>query len=120
MSRDPNKLDAFRLADELAIVVYENTRRWPSSDGDGIRSQLRRAAISASVNIIEGCARRSKGDYARFIDIALGSASEADYLISLSSRIGLLEAESHRRCCNLSSRVVRALQKLLDAIEAFP
>jgi four helix bundle protein len=120
MSRDPNKLDAFKLADELAILVYEETRRWPAADRDGLRSQLRRAAISSALNIIEGCARRSGKDYARFIDISLGSASEAMYLIDFSNRVGLMATDTHQRCRNLSSRVVRATQKLLDAIQAFP
>jgi four helix bundle protein len=120
ISRDPNKLDAFKLADELAVLVYHETRPWPPADREGIRFQLRRVAISAAVNVIEGCARRSERDYARFIDISLGSASETMYLIDLSNRIGLIADEAHQRCRNLSSRVVRARQKLLDAIEAFP
>jgi len=120
MSRDPHKLDAFALADRLAIQVHEQTRSWPAADRDGIGSQLRRAAISSAVNIVEGCARRSEKEYARFIDIAIGSASETAYLIDFAHRVRLMNDETHHDCRLLSSRVVRALQKLLDAIERFP
>ena len=117
MSRDRNKLDAFRLADDLAASVYEETRKVSFADED-LRRQLRRAAVSIPANIAEGCGRRSKADYARFLDIALGSASEADYLLDLARRLKVITEPAYGRCKNFSSRTVRALQKLLDAVLA--
>lgn len=118
MARDYNKLDAFHLADDFAALVYEQTRRMP--DDDKIRSQLRRAATSAPQNICEGCARRSKGDYARFLDIALSSATEAVYLLSFSQRVRLLPPEAVEQCTSLGRRTLKALQNLLDAVRDLP
>jgi four helix bundle protein len=118
MARDYNKLDAFHLADDFAVLVYEETRRM--SDEDKIRFQLRRAATSAPQNICEGCARRSKADYARFLDIALSSATEAVYLLGFSQRVRLLPVETVDRCKNLGHRTLKALQKLLDAVRDLP
>jgi four helix bundle protein len=119
MSRDRHKLDAFHLADNLAFSVYEETRSLRIPDED-LRRQLRRAAVSVPANIAEGCGRRSKADYARFLDIALGSANEADYLLDLTRRTNVLNEPAYARCKQLSDRAVRALQKLLDAVLALP
>jgi len=118
MSRDRDKLEAFKLADELALMVYRETRRVGRDDID-LRRQLR-AAVSIPANIAEGCARRARADYARFLDIALGSASEADYLLDLCGRLELLPADVLSRCRNCSERTVSVLQKLFDAVEALP
>jgi four helix bundle protein len=118
MARDYNKLDAFHLADDFAVLVYEETRRM--SDADNLRSQLRRAATSAPQNICEGCARRSRADYARFLDIALSSATEAMYLLRFCERVRLLSPDATEKCRTLGDRTLRALQKLLDAVGNLP
>jgi four helix bundle protein len=98
--------------------VYEGTRNM--SDGDNIRTQLRRAAISAPQNVCEGCARRSRADYARFLDIALSSATEAVYVLGFCQRVRLLPTDTVDTCRNLGNRTLRALQKLLDAVRNLP
>ena len=61
--------------------------------GIGLLSQLRRAAVSVPTNIVEGCARDSEADLARFLDIAFASCRELLYLADLSERLGFLESK---------------------------
>ena len=91
--RDHRKLRAFELADRFAILVYKYTQDFPSNEQFGLTSQLRRSAVSVPSNIVEGCARPTKAEYVRFLDIAYGSASEAKYQISLAARLGFLNGE---------------------------
>jgi four helix bundle protein len=109
MPRDHRKLDAFKLADQLVVAIYIATADFPASERYGLRSQLRRAAVSIPTNIVEGCARESEGDYLRFLDIALGSAREALYLLSLTRRLDLLENDDAQRIEQLGDRVAGAL-----------
>jgi four helix bundle protein len=88
--RDHTKLRAFELADEVAVLVYRVTTKFPKEELYGLTSQMRRAAISVPSNIVEGCARDSQPDYLRFLYIAFGSLRELHYQLSLSKRLGLL------------------------------
>ena len=92
--RDHTKLRAFELADQLATLVYEHTRAFPADERFGLTSQMRRGAVSIASNIVEGCARNSKADYVRFLDMAYGAARELEYQISLAARLGFLTEKS--------------------------
>jgi four helix bundle protein len=88
--RDHTKLKAFKLADEVAILVYGVTTEFPQEELYGLTSQMRRAAISVPSNIVEGCARDSEADYLRFLYIAFGSLRELRYQLDFSKRLGFL------------------------------
>jgi len=89
--RDHTKLRAFALADEITVMVYEATRRFPKDEVYGMTSQMRRAAVSVPSNIVEGCTRASQTDYMRFLEIAFGSLRELHYQCGLSKRLGYFE-----------------------------
>ena len=93
MSRDHRKLEVFRLAEDFAVSIYRDTEGFPPTERYGLQAQLRRAAASVSTNIVEGCARESALDYARFLDIAFASTREATHLIGLSVRLGFMDAK---------------------------
>ena len=88
--RDYRKLRAFHLADEIALTVYEATKKFPKEEMYGLTSQIRRAAVSVSSNIVEGCSRDGEADYLRFLHIAFGSLRELHYQLNLSMRLGFL------------------------------
>lgn len=116
MARDHRKLRAFELADELAIAVYELTQVMPRDERFGLTSQMRRAAVSVPTNIVEGCGRMTQKEYLNFLNIALASARELDYLISLSKRLGFLEPEASRNARRLCDETCRVTTGLTHAI----
>ena len=88
--RDHRNLRAFQLADELAFLVYQDTKDFPREEMFGLTAQIRRSAVSVPSNIVEGCGRQSEADLVRFLDIANGSLRELQYQLSLASRLGYL------------------------------
>ena len=85
------KLNVWQKAHRLTLRIYRNTQRFPADERFGLTSQLRRCGISVAANIAEGCGRGTDLDFARFLQIAMGSASEAEYLLLLAADLGLLE-----------------------------
>ncbi len=92
--RDHRSLRAFQLADELALIIYSETKTFPKEELFGLTSQMRRSAVSVPSNIAEGCGRHSNADLLRFLDIASGSLRELQYQTSLADRLGYLKPGS--------------------------
>ena len=113
MSRDHRKLRVFNLADELVLDVYRSTNGFPIEERYGLQAQLRRAAVSAPVNIVEGCARRTEAEYLHFLNIAAGSTAEAWHLVLLSTRLGFLSDDNAKRL----SEQYRLLASQLEALQ---
>lgn len=120
MGRNHRQLTVFQKADELAVLVYRLTAKFPPDERFELRSQIRRAAVSTPTNIVEGCARDGRRDYARFLDIASGSANEVSYLLDLSARLGVLDPGEFEDCAICAEAVVKMLQKLITAVRRLP
>jgi len=117
MSRDHNKLKVFRQSDELVVDLYRSTQGFPPEERYGIQAQRRRAAVSVPTNLVEGCTRRSTKDYLHFITIALGSASEVCYLLSLARRLEVMPTQVSERLETSYTALVHGLQKLVNALD---
>ncbi len=83
--RSFRELNVWQKAHHFTLEVYRITQKFPDDERFGLVSQLRRAAASIPTNIAEGCGREGERELARFMTIAAGSASEAEYQLLLAS-----------------------------------
>lgn len=95
MEKGYKKLIVWEKADELAYQIYLETKKFPKDEIYGITSQLRRAAISVPVNIVEGQGRQNKNEKRQFTNIALGSLAETEYLLDFCFRLKFLTQEKY-------------------------
>src|SRR5262245_66199935 len=89
-------LQVWHKALHVALLTYGLTKAFPREELYGLVNQLRRAAVSIPTNIAEGCGRGSDRDLARFLYIAMGSASETEYLLLLSHELGYLDSGQYQ------------------------
>jgi four helix bundle protein len=91
--RDFHGLIVWQKAHAIAIKIYQLTQRFPDGERFGLTSQLRRSAASIGSNLAEGCGRGGEAEFARFVQIAMGSASEVEYQLLLARDLGYLASD---------------------------
>jgi four helix bundle protein len=107
--QDFRNLKVWQKAHALTLDVYRGTRSSPPDERFGLTSQLRRSCASVSANLAEGCARGGDADFARFVTIAAGSASETDYHLLLARDLNYLDESAYQSLFNQITEVKRML-----------
>ncbi len=93
--RNYKDLLVWEKAHKLTLAVYKVTVLFPKDERYGLTSQVRRASASIAANLAEGCGRRSDGEMARFVQIAMGSGAELSYHFLLARDIGFMRAAEY-------------------------
>ena len=84
-------LVAWQKAYDLVLQVYEVSKDFPADERFGLTQQVRRAAVSVPSNIAEGWGRNTRGDYARFVDMARGSIYELQTQLQIARGLGYVD-----------------------------
>jgi four helix bundle protein len=116
--RDFRELKVWHKAHQLVLGIYNATKSFPREETYGLTSQVRRAAVSVPANIAEGCGRDTTRDFARFLKIAMGSASELEYLLVLAGDLAFLDPSQTKQLENDTTEVKRMLTALIRRLEA--
>ena len=114
--RDYTKIEAWKLADDLTVAIYQQTQSFPREELYGLTSQLRRACSSVPANIVEGSARESQKDYLHFLHIARASLSETQYFLHPANRLNYLKADDASRLQQQTKQVFACLHGLTVAV----
>jgi four helix bundle protein len=116
--KDFKKQKVWKKAHDLALEIYRATELFPKAELFGLTGQMRRAGVSIPANIAEGCGRDTDADFARFLQIAMGSASELEYHLLLAHELGLLYAPDHERLSNKTTEVKQMLTSFIKKAES--
>lgn len=115
--QDFRELKVWEKAHGVTLEVYRATRSFPADELYGLVSQMRRAAVSVGANISEGCGRETRPDFARFLQVAAGSASELEYHLQVAMDLKYLPPESGHRISNDVRDVKRMLSGLIQKLK---
>ena len=109
-------LEVWNKAHRLTLDVYGLTESFPRTEVFGLTSQLRRAAASIAANLAEGCGRTQR-EFASFIQIAFGSASEVEYHMLLARDLKFITEEDFEQALIRVTEIKRMLNALLKKIQ---
>ena len=114
--RDFHNYIVWQRGHQFALDVYKQTKSFPKDELFGMTSQLRRASTSIPINVAEGCGRRSDAEFAHFLNIAAGSASEVEEELLLSFDLEFLEKEPFLQLDKEVKEIKAMLGKLIETL----
>jgi four helix bundle protein len=115
--RNFREYDVWKRGISFTGGIYNLTRDLPDHEKFGIISQIRRASVSIPSNIAEGCSRHSEKDFARFVEIALGSAFETETLLVICQDVGYLKQEELNKVMDELQVIQRSLNSLYGKLQ---
>ena len=116
MVRNYEDLEVWQKAHALTIELYRVTEGFPRSEIFGLTSQIRRAVASIGANLAEGCGRWGETEMARFVQIAMGSASELHSHLRLAHDLGFLAPADYRSASKDLTSVRQMLTAFLQSL----
>jgi four helix bundle protein len=111
------ELDVFKLSHSLALEIFELTKSFPGGEKFGLVSQMRRAAYSIPMNLMEGGHRLNRREYRQFVGIAKGSAGEMKYQLLLVKDLKYIIEDKYSELIPQYERVSQMLTKLVKSLE---
>ena len=113
---DFHDIQVWQKAYDLTLKIYKSTESFPKHEIYGLTGQIRRAAISIPCNIAEGCVKNSDADFARFLDIAIGSASEVECQLLPARDLKYLEKQKYQELNNEIVEIKRMLTSFIKTL----
>jgi len=115
--RRVEELDVFKLSHSLVLEIFEITKSFPEEEKFGLISQMRRAAYSFPINLMEGAHRLSSREYRQFVGIARGSTGEIKYQLLLVKDLRYISEDQYPSLLSKYERVSQMFTKLSKTLE---
>ncbi len=116
--KDFRSLKVWGKAHALALTIYKSTEQFPKQELYALTNQIQRAAVSVPANIAEGCGKDSDGELKRYFTIAMGSASELEYLLLLAHDLGYLRTDIYQPIHNDLVEMRKMLNAFIQTLKA--
>jgi four helix bundle protein len=116
--KDFRSLKVWEKAHALTLAIYKSTEHFPRQELYSLTNQVQRAAVSVPANIAEGCGKDSDAELKRFFCIAMGSASELEYLLLLARDLGYLPPNLYRPIQNDLVETRKMLNAFIQRLKA--
>jgi four helix bundle protein len=111
-------LRVWEKSHRLTLDIYATSQAFPRDEMFGLTSQIRRASASIGMNIAEGCCRKGDVEMGRFLQIAMGSASEVEYQLLLAHDLDYLRHPAYEQLVVQVVEVKRMLSSLMQKVKA--
>ena len=109
-------LKVWERSHQFTLKIYEVTKSFPKDETYALTSQLRRSASSIPANIAEGCGKNTNQDFAKYLNISLGSSNESEYFIILSKDLNYLSQQDFDMLFVLINEIKAMLMALISKV----
>ena len=116
--KDFRTLKVWEKAHALTLAIYKAMEKFPKQEMYALTSQIQRAAVSIPTNIAEGCGKDSDAELKRYFVIAMGSASELEYLLLLAHDIGYLQTDIYQSMTKDLVEIRKMLNAFIQKLKA--
>ncbi len=116
--KDFRSLKVWEKAHGLTLAIYKSTEQFPKQELYSLTNQIQRAAVSVPANIAEGCGKDSEAELKRYFVIAMGSASELEYLLLLACELGYLQPNTYQSIQNDLVEMRKMLNSFIQKLKA--
>lgn len=103
---------------ELVEQTYHLAGQLPKEEKYELRSQVTRAVVSIPSNIAEGSAKRSKKEYVRYLEIALGSSYELETQVLIIENLNYGEKELRNSILTGIDEEQKMIQSFITVVES--
>lgn len=110
-------MDVWKLVKDFAGEIYAITREFPATEKFGMVTQLRRAAISVSMNIAEGSDRKSDMEFIRFLRFSIGSIEEAITVLYIAHDQGYIKQKQFDNLYYKANQLVSKINALITSLK---
>ncbi|SEP65168.1 four helix bundle protein [Flavobacterium urocaniciphilum] len=111
------ELEIWKKSRLFCSKIYNETSIFPQDEKFGIINQLRRASVSIPSNIAEGSSRSSNKDFARFLEIAIGSAYEVETQLLISADLGFINEEKVKELTELLEEIIKMTSRFRSSLK---
>ena len=100
---------------KLVLMIYQETKKFPSEEKYSLTDQMRRAVVSFTSNIAEGFIKKSSKEKYQFYNTAKASITELQNQLLIAKDVGYLPKESFNEIAKQSVAAIKLLNGLLKA-----
>jgi len=119
MSKTFKDLIIWQKAHKMVLEIYKITKNFPKDEMFILVSQIRRAAISVSANIVEGFRRKTLKDSINFYYVANASLEELKYHILLARDLRYIDEHKYQQLEVLMNEVSMVLNSWIKSQQNF-
>ncbi len=116
--RNFRNLEIWKRSVKFTKEVYLLTKGFPDKEKYGLISQMERAAVSVASNIAEGASKKSQADFARFLEIAMGSAFELETQLTIAKELNYLKEQEFDKMKNQLTIIQKQTNQLISKLRA--
>ncbi|MDQ3754061.1 MAG: four helix bundle protein [Acidobacteriota bacterium] len=111
-------IQAWQKARQVTRLVYQLSAEGRFAKDYGLRDQIQRASVSIMANIAEGFGRRSDKEFANFLNMAHGSASEVQSHLYIAADLSYIDQATFTQLYDLLNEISRMTLVLAQHLRA--